>query len=93
MKTIYGIKREIFKGNKSMPEETITYGTLYKTLEEATKVMLKDADSCVKYDYHQPGGRGAFTTTFQTVHNSKTGKDTIYRHEWNLIKFSMEEEQ
>lgn len=37
----YGIKREIFKGNKTMPEETIIYPELYKTEEEAKKV--KDA--------------------------------------------------
>lgn len=96
MKTIYGIKREIFKGNKSMPEETIIYPNLYKTEEEAMKALLHDADkSCLFYHYEPviKPHQAYFDTAIQTVHNSKTGKDTIYRHEWHTIKFNMEEEQ
>lgn len=89
----YGIKREIFKGNKNMPEETIIYPNIYKTEEEAMKVLLHEADKdCLFYHYkpvikpHQVH----FDTAIQTVHNNKTGKDTIYRHEWHIIKFNME---
>lgn len=85
----YGVKREIYKGNKSMPEETIIYPNIYKTEEEAVKFALKDADFSVLHYNHQPVGRGAFTTTIQTL---KCGKQrATYRHEWHTIKFNMEE--
>ena len=87
----YGVKRDIYKGNKSMPEETIIYPNLYKTEEEATKFALKDADFSVLHYGHQPVGKGAFMTTTQYL---KCGKQkATYRHEWNVIKFKMGEEQ
>ena len=92
----YGIKREIFKGNKTMPEETTIYPELYKTEEEAVKAMLHEADSSCMFYHYEPvikPHQAYFDTAIQTVHNSKTGKDTIYRHEWSIIKFNMEEEQ
>ena len=92
----YGIKREIYKGNGTMPYETLILPNIYKTEEEAVKALYKDADfNSLHYDYkpviepHQ----AYFDTAIQTVHSSKTGKDTIYRHEWHIIKFEMEGEQ
>lgn len=95
MKILYGVKREVFKGNKCMPEETIIYPNIYKTLEEAVRFMVKDTDfSILNYGY-EPGDTTHYsqcTSAIQTIHNSKTGKDTVFRHEWSLIRFELDEE-
>ena len=96
MKTIYGITRYIYKNNQSMPCETTIYDTLYKTEEEAVKAMLKEADHDSLFYHYQPiiePHQTWFTKALQTVHNSKTGKDTIYCHEWRIKVYNMEEEQ
>ena len=92
----YGIKREVYKNNHCTPEETIIYPNLYKTIEEATKALAHDADQTALHYGYQPvlyTHQAWFDTAIQTVRNHKTGKDTIYRHEWHLIKFKMGEEQ
>lgn len=89
----YGIKREMFKGVKKIPEETFIYPNIYKTEEEAMKVLLHEADKdCLYYEYEPviKPHQAHFDTVIKTVHNNKTGKDTIYRQEWHIIKFNME---
>lgn len=88
----YGVKREIYKGNKSMPEETIIYPNIYKTEEEGWKFAMRDADFSVLHYHHQPVGRlgqNGYTTTIQHL---KCGRQrATYRHEWSVIKFKMED--
>lgn len=95
MKKYYGIKREVFKGNKTMPEETIIYPNLYKTEEEVVKAMLHEADQACLFYHYEPvikPHQAHFDTAIQTVHNSKTGKDIIYRHEWRIVEYKLEEQ-
>lgn len=94
MTTYFAVQRKIYKGNRSKVDETINYPTLYKTEEEAVKAMLHDADQdCLVYHYEPviKPHQAYFDMAIQTVHNSKTGKDTIYRHEWEIIKYELPE--
>lgn len=84
----YGIVREIYKNNGKMPYETIIMPNLFKDEEKAFKWAMHDSDSTgLRHGYKWAG----VTTQVETRHNSKTGKDIIYRHEWHVVKFNMEE--
>ena len=90
---IYGIKREIYKNNGRMPYETIIDKEVYRTIEGATKAMLHKADQACLFYHYEPvleQYQACFHTAIERQHNSKTGKDTIYRHEWHIIEFDME---
>lgn len=89
MKTYYAIKREIFKNNSSKVDETILYPTLYKTFEDATRAARKEQDSDSKFYGYQITEQ--FLVSLQTVKNYKTGKETVYRHEFSIIKYELEE--
>ena len=75
-----------------MHGETIIMPNLFKTFEEANRFAKRDADSSAKrYGYQSVNNAWDIPTMLQTVHNSKTGKDTVYMHQWNLQKFNLEE--
>lgn len=97
MKTYYGVKRNIFKGNKPMPEETIIYPYIYSAEEEAWKFAMEDADVQVLHFNHKPAGcklgQNGYTMTIQEIYSSKTQKTTVYRHEWEVVKFETRGEE
>lgn len=88
----YGTKVTVYKNNKTTPEETVIQPELFKTEEEAFKHCLKEADRQVKFYGYRPVGKPgqAFTETLDIRKNYKTGKETVYRCEWSVIKFKME---
>lgn len=89
MKNYFGIKQEIFKGNKSMPEETIIYPNIFKTEEDAVHFAMKIQDKSAL------SGRQTIMNQLQLVSMSRIrcGKQVKeYRHEWSVIKFEMEGE-
>lgn len=85
----YGIVRRIYKNNGKMPYDTIVMPNLFKTFEEAVRFAKHDSDqSGLRYGYQWINE----TTQLETQHNSKTGKDTLYRHEWDIEKYQVEGE-
>lgn len=90
----FAVVRRIYKNNGKMPYETIIMPNLFKTFEDACGFAKRDADnSGLRYGYRHMDNIWDIPTMLQTVHNSKTGKDTLYTHEWNIQRFKMEEEQ
>lgn len=84
---LYGTYREIYKNNKTTPEEVIIDKKIFKTLEEATRYALHEQDAnTMRYGYRYIS---QFIST-QEQYNSKTGKTTTYRHEWNIKVYEME---
>lgn len=84
---LFGTYREIYKNNKTTPEEVIIDKKIFKTFEEATRYALHEQDAnTLRYGYR-------YITHFismQEQHNSKTGKTTTYRHEWNVKEYEIE---
>lgn len=86
---MYIVYREIYKDNKTMPEETLIHNTIYKTLEDATRAAIKDADgSCLRYGYETTKDP---MTMIQYI--TKKEKTHTYRHEWLVKEMKMEEGQ
>lgn len=83
----YGIKRETYKNNGCMPCETVMLPNLFSTFENAVKFASKDADSsALRYGYNSTKDN-----LIKVQYSIKKDKCTTYRHEWNIIKFTVED--
>ena len=81
MNKIFTFKREIFKNNNVVPEETIISENFFLTEEDAVKAMLKEMDKCMLY-YKYKTCTEAFTLIDEKlVHN----KQVTYRNEWTVV--------
>lgn len=96
MTTFYGVKLNVYKNNRGMAEETVIQPYIYKTEEEAFNYCRKEADNQVLFNNHRlvafSDVRG-FAETCYIQHSSKTGKDTLYRYSYEVVKYELKEEQ
>ena len=81
MNKIFTFKREIFKNNNVMPEETIISKNFFLTEEDAVKAMLKEMDKCMLY-YKYKECAQAFTLIDEKIVRNK---QVTYRNEWTVV--------
>ena len=81
MNKIYTFKREIFKNNEVIPEETIISKNFFLTEEDAAKAILEEMDKCILY-YRYKECKQSFTLIDEKIVRNK---QVTYRNEWKVV--------